>query len=330
MASAHVGTFAGISAGAPRPEILAAAQAARAASADLLIAIGGGSAIDAAKVVQLCLWGDLSTHDDLEPYARGTKKAQPGPQAIRSIAIPTTMSAAEFASLGGSYNPETGRKEPFDHPLFVPVAVVSDPAALAAAPTALTVSTGVRTIDHCVERFCSTRAQPYSDALAVGALKVLLKHLVTIYEGHAELAAYAELQVASWMSMSAVNANVSVGASHAIGRVLGATTGVPHGQTSAILLPAVLAWNEGNDTAAKRQAQLAREIGIDGDLPRYIGDYIAAAGQPRRLSTVGVRRDQFSKIAHDSMIMLQHPSVGGNLRKVESEADVLAILEAAW
>lgn len=331
LGNSHCATYAQISAGSPRSEIVAAAAVAREVSADLLIAIGGGSVVDAAKLVQLCVWEGVVGDEELDRY-RGDalRNLRPRADAIRTIAVPTTLSAAEFASLGGSYNPTTGRKEPFDHPLFVPIAVVADPAALAQSPEQLIVSTGVRTIDHCVERFCSNRAQAYSDALAVGALKVLLRHLIEVHQKRAAPEAYGQLQLASWMSMNAVNAGVPVGASHAIGRVLGAVAGVPHGQTSAVLLPFVLAWNEGDVVAANRQRQLLREVGIEGELPQVIGDCIAALDQPRRLSSVGIRKDQFAKIAQDSMIMLQHPSVSGNLRRVRSEADVLAILEGAW
>ena len=331
LGSSHSATFSKISAGSPRSEILAAAALAREVSADLLVAIGGGSVIDAAKLVQLCIWEGLLKDEELDHYSGDALQTlTPASDPIRTIAVPTTLSAAEFASLGGSYNPATGRKEPFDHPLFVPAVVVADPAALAQSPESLIVSTGVRTIDHCVERFCSNRTHAYSAALATGALRILLQYLIEVHENRATPTAYGQLQLASWMSMNAVNAGVPVGASQAIGRVLGATAGVPHGQTSAILLPAVLAWNEADAVAAKRQRHLLAEIGLEGELPQVIADYIAALSQPRRLSTVGVRRDQFARIAQDSMVMLQHPSVSGNLRKVESEADVLAILERAW
>ncbi|MEH2472534.1 hypothetical protein V1281_006277 [Nitrobacteraceae bacterium AZCC 2161] len=101
-------------------------------------------------------------------------------------------------------------------------------------------------------------------------------------------------------------------------------------QTSAILLPSVLAWNTGDPKASSRQQQLAEEMGMEGQLSHIIGDYIAALGQPRRLSAAGVRQDQFAKIARNSMIMLEHPSVSGNLRRVENERDILEILDHAW
>jgi maleylacetate reductase len=327
----HAATFSQISTNSPSPEILSAANLARTVSADLLVAVGGGSVMDAAKVVQLCVWKNLAVNEDLEKYrGRELLTIDSGADAIRTIAVPTTMSAAEFASLAGSYNPATGRKETFDHPLFVPRTVVADPESLAQTPVALIVSTGIRTIDHCVERFCSTGAQPYSDALALGALKLLLRHLAVVQQGRASAVDFSRLQIAAWMSVSSVDARVPVGASHAIGRVLGAVTGVPHGQTSAILLPSVLAWNAQDPKAASRQQQLAREMGVEGELSQIIGDHIAALGQPRRLSSVGVRKDQFSKIARDSMIMFEHPSVSGNLRRVDSERDVLKILHHAW
>jgi maleylacetate reductase len=331
LGSRHAATFAQISTNSPSADILSAANLARAVSADLLVAVGGGSVMDAAKVVQLCVWKNLALDVDLEQYrGRELQRTDPGADPIRTIAVPTTMSAAEFASLAGSYNIASGRKETFDHHLFVPKVVVADPASLAQSPAALVVSTGIRTIDHCVERFCSTGAQPCSDALALGALKLLLRHLTLVQQGRASAVDYSQLQIAAWMSVSSVDAGVPVGASHAIGRVLGAVAGVPHGQTSAILLPAVLAWNAGDPKALSRQQQLADEMGMEGQLPHIIGDHIAALGQPRRLSSAGVRQDQFARIARDSMIMLKHPSVSGNPRRVENERDILEILDHAW
>lgn len=314
----------------PREDVLAIAAVAREAGCDVLIAVGGGSVIDATKVAQLCLWNDVATTADLDRL-REAAQGSASRSVPQLLAVPTTLSAAEFNALAGVTDAARGRKETFEHPDLAPRWVVLDPAALAQTPPDIVLSTGVRAIDHCVEGFCSLRTNGYHDALAVAGLRTLLRHLPRVAAGDATLADYGELQTAAWMAISGPASGIPVGASHGIGRVLGAVCNVAHGHTSAVLLPAVLRWSACDGPAAERQKGLMERAGLGGpDLAGAIRTAFDALRQPARLADVGVRREQFATIAEYAMAMLQHPSTSGNARPVQAIGDVLEILEAAW
>lgn len=329
----HRGTYAGMRPHSPRECALEAAELARRERAEVMVCVGGGSVIDAAKVAQLCLWQGFRSDRDLQAYrdAGSPDPAGAGDGAVRTIAVPTTLSAAEFNPLAGVTNSATGQKETYHHRLFVPAMVVLDPAALADSPPEIVLSTGIRTIDHCVETFCSTAARPFSDALSVAALKLLLRHLPEVRHGIASPYSYLQLLTAAWMAISGPISGVPVGASHGIGRVLGAVANVAHGHTSAVLLPAVLAWNAQDPVAADRQRQLLAALGLGGDgLADVIDKAIADLGQPRTLSAAGMDRKHFAAVSRFGLEMLGHPSTSGNARPITSERQIEEILEAAW
>jgi len=121
----YAGQFAGVTAHGPRQSVIDGANAARAANADLLVAVGGGSVIDAAKVMQLCLRNavrDAGALSDFVVRGRGDPSTRPADadRWIRMIAIPTTLSAAEFTWFGGSFNPQSGMKEAFSNAMMIP------------------------------------------------------------------------------------------------------------------------------------------------------------------------------------------------------------------
>lgn len=327
-----VGTYAEMRPHSPRECAIESAALARQTDAQIMLCIGGGSVFDAAKVAQLCIWHNFASVADLQAYRdEGCQNLRVPDGAIRMIAVPTTLSAAEFNPLAGVTDSATGKKETYSHHLFVPQMVVLDPAALAESPVEIVLSTGVRTIDHCVETYCSTQARPFYDALAVSALKMLIRHLVEVRRGSATDYTYQQLLTAAWMAITGPISGVPVGASHGIGRVLGAVSNVAHGHTSAVLLPAVLRWNALDPAAAKRQRQLAQELGTgEIDLADLIGDVISDLGQPRRLSEAGMVRSDFDAVTKFGFEMLQHPTTSGNARAISSEREIAEILESAW
>ena len=164
-----VGAFSAIRAHSPREDVVACADAARAAGADLLVAIGGGSVIDAVKVVQLCLWGDVKTVEGVgQLFGRGARDLEPG---VRMIALPTTLSAAEFTPFAGVTDTARRSKEGYGHPRLAPRAVVLDPRLTLETPAQLWFSTGLKAVDHAVEQLCNPERAPYADALAEAGLK---------------------------------------------------------------------------------------------------------------------------------------------------------------
>jgi len=169
-----VGTFDKMPPHTPRGAVIAAAEQAREARADLIVTLGGGSITDGAKAVQLCLGNDIRDAASLD------KVRAPNPvqsSKVRQISIPTTLSAGEFSPISGVTDERTKVKELFRHPDIVPKAVVLDPAVTRHTPMWLWLSTGIRAVDHCVEGICSKEASPYGDASALHGLSLLARGL---------------------------------------------------------------------------------------------------------------------------------------------------------
>ena len=155
------GVFAKIGAHTPRIDVVAAANEARAAGADAIVTVGGGSVTDAAKMVGLCLGNGITDPDQLDAFAAtiapdGTTVRPPvKPPGVRSIALPTTLSAGEFTSFAGCTDTVKHRKQSYGHALMMPRTVILDPAVTVHTPEWLFLSTGIRAVDHAVEDICS-------------------------------------------------------------------------------------------------------------------------------------------------------------------------------
>lgn len=325
------GRFDGVRAHAPRDCIVEGAAAIRAAGADLLLAVGGGSVIDAAKVMSLCVRHGHERIEQLDPHAnRRTPDTGRAPADaehwLRVLAVPTTLSGAEFASSGGATDPRSRMKEAFVEPMLMPVSVILDPAMTFATPLPLMLATGIKAIDHAIERVTSVTANPYSDAVSLLALRLLAQSLPAIRRRPDDPIPRNDAQYGMFMSLAGSASGVAVNVSHAIGHVLGAHAAVPHGETSCVLCPAVLRWHA--DVAADRHRLLCDALGMPGhDAAGAVSSLVASLGLPQRLRDVGVQHGQFADIARKTM----HEALLRNSRKpVRSEADVLEILEIAW
>src|SRR5437660_5281861 len=158
----YAGTFDAMPPHTPREAVVAAANQARAADADLIFTIGGGSITDGAKAVQLCLANDIGTLDGID-QVRAVKAVAPPMTApkIRQISVPTTIAGGEFSAIAGVTNLRSKVKEMLRHPLVMPRVVILDPAITVHTPEWLWLSTGIRAVDHCVEGICSGERHPY-------------------------------------------------------------------------------------------------------------------------------------------------------------------------
>jgi maleylacetate reductase len=326
----HVGTCSAIAAHSPREDVIVAAAQARDARADLLVAVGGGSVVDAAKALQLCLWLGLESPEAMESHvarrmATGEAPALPS-DPIRMISVTTTLSAAEFTSIAGITNSRTHTKEIFSHRLFVPRTVVLDPAATLATPGWLLYSTGIRAVDHAVETFCSPLANPATEALSLQGLRLLSRALPRIKARSDDLEPRLEAQFGMWQAVAAVAAGVGVGASHGIGYVLGGTYGVAHGHTSCVMLPAVLRWNAAEN--AQRQRALSQAMDApDRAAADLVAELIAGLDLPRSLRDVGIKAENLDEIAQRS---LAYEAVRANPRLITRPEHVREILDFAW
>ncbi len=326
------GVCAKIGAHTPRIDVVAAANEARALRADALLTVGGGSVTDAAKMVGLCLGNDVTEPAQLDAFrARirpdgSTERPPVQPPGLRSIAVPTTLSAGEFTWFAGCTDSERQVKESFGHALMMPRSVILDPAATIHTPEWLFLSTGIRAVDHAVEDLCSIDAQPLSDGTSMHALRLLGSGLRAVKADSSDAAARLDCQLGAWMSIMGSQNGVPKGASHGIGHVLGGTAGVPHGYTSCVMLAHVLRFNA--PVNAARQAWVSEALGQPG---APAGDVVAALvaglGLPGRLRDVGVKPEQLARIAEQSM---HDRWVHTNPRRIDGPPAVRALLDAAW
>jgi maleylacetate reductase len=307
----------------PREAVIAAAEQARAADADLIVTVGGGSITDGAKAVQLCLANDIRTVEGIDTV-RSIKGAAPDMTAptVRQISVPTTIAGGEFSALAGVTNLRTKVKEMLRHERVMPRAVILDPAVTVHTPLWLWLSTGIRAVDHCVEGLCSREAHPYADAQALKGLSMLTQALPRVKADSRDLDARMDCQIGTWLSMGPLSSGVPMGASHGIGYVLGAAFDVPHGYTSCVMLPSVMRWNKSAN--AERQALVSAAMGRPGnDAADVLDSFIRNLGMPRSLQDVRIGPEHFDRIAEQAMAT---PWIPRNPRKIDGPAQVREIL----
>jgi maleylacetate reductase len=283
-------------------------------------------------MVGLCLGNDVTTPDDLDRFraviTADGKTYRPPVQApsVRSVDVPTTLSAGEFTAMAGCTDTVRHVKESYAHPLMMPQTVILDPAVTVHTPEWLFLSTGIRAVDHAVEDLCSINPTPFSDGTCMQALRLLSNGLPAVKRDPADMDARLNCQLGAWMSIMGSQNGVTKGASHGIGHVLGGSAGVPHGYTSCLMLPHVLRFNE--PVNAARQAWVSEALGRPGERASdAVAALIGGLGLPQTLRAVGVREDQLDVIAEGSM---HDRYIHTNPRKIDGPAVVRTLLEAAW
>jgi alcohol dehydrogenase len=332
------GTFTQVIPHVPRTMVIAAAEAARRADADLLVTLGGGSCTDTGRATALALAENIKDPADFDRYRADLLGGAPLPSISGNvppqIAIPTTLSAAEYDAVAGITDTQRKTKELYIDLKLVPKVVILDPRLTLTVPMRIWLSTGIKAVDHCVESMYSTNHHPFTDGLTYQALGMLFTGLPMSKEKPQDVGIRGQLLIASWLSMYGIG-NVNLGLSHGIAHQLGARCNVPHGLTSCVMLPAVMEFNRG--ATAERQAQVAKAAGVDiaglsNEEAAAIAceatlDLIKGLGLPYRLRDVGVRREDFAALAEDT---LKDPIVKTNPTPVTSAAQVLGLLEKAW
>lgn len=303
----HAATFSGIRQHVPESGIAEAKQLAGETRADLLVSLGGGSPIDATKAV-----------------ARAISDAND--QLLPQIALPTTLSAAEFSHMAGFTDENAGEKTGFADPRVTPRVVFLDPELTLYTPDWLWSASGIRALDHAVETLYSPGDHPVNDILALQAIGDLFNYLPQAKQDPKNLEAKSRCQLAAWMSFFGP-ATVRYGLSHRLGRIIGATYGVPHGVTSAITLAHVMRYKA--ETEAARLAPIAHMLKlVDGcaSLPEAtlaaadtVAELVKGLELPYRLRDVGVPMDALENIAIKAADQMS-----------EDPAGVLGIVEAAW
>ena len=316
-----VGLFHAIGEHTPFGDVVTAAEAARAANPDIVLSVGGGSIIDAAKAVLICLRENI---DMVAALSARIGQVSDGPGGPRHICIPTTLSGAEHTEFAGGINPATGTKELLGGTHICPHTVILDPAIATYTPESLWLSTAIRSVDHAIEGICAPDSGPLIQAEALGALALFAKSLRRTKQAPDDLTARLESMHAVWLATGSIG-RVMHGASHGLGYLLGALGGVPHGVTSCVFLPAVLDWNL--SVTADKQKQIAAALGAAemsaGDAVRRL---VADLELPGTLAAVGADDALKSQISEYAMA---HPVVLANPRPITTPQDVYEIMALA-
>ena len=251
------------------------------------------------------------------------------------VSIPTTLSAGEFNMGGGNVlDDQAGHKIRVRHPRLYADLIMLDPVMTEGTPDWLWLSTGVKALDHCIERLYSTGNQPAIDAPVLAAAEMLFTYLPKSRESDVDPEARLQCLVAAWMSMMGAP-NFSMGLSHAIGHIIGVHYSVGHGYTSCVTQPYVMEFNR--PVSAAKQALLARSAGLDTRgmsdeaaaeaAARAVDDFIMGMGMPHRLRELEIPEEDLPKIAE---LVLTDGGTRSNPIYITSAEQVMGVLTAAF
>jgi maleylacetate reductase len=332
LGSFFAGCYVGIPPHVPADSVIECAAKAREANADLIVTIGGGSVTDAGKVAALCMQHAIQNSAQFEPFfntldANGNRlEPEFVPPTVRVICIPTTLSGGEFNYRSGVTDPALALKRIIGNPVMIPTAVILSAAVSSHTPPRLFLSTGIRALDHAVETLCSLDANPYTDAMATQAIGLLCDGLRRVNADPTDDQARLNCHVGAWLSMTGVVGRLRMGASHAIGHVLGGSAGMPHGYTSCVMLPAVLRYNE--NALGENSHRISEAMGrVQAHPAELVKQLVQSLGLPSRLRDCGVSREALPDLAKKSM---SESWIYSNPRAIKDWQDVLGILEAAY
>lgn len=292
---------------------------------DVLIALGGGSAIDAAKAIMDFTKKIVNLED------------------IEFIAIPTTSgTGSEVTSFSVITDKQKGVKYPLVSEDLLPDTAILDPELVKTVPDFITADTGMDVITHALEAYVSTAATDFTDALAEKALVLSFKYLLEAYKDGNNMEAREKMHNASCLAGIAFN-SASLGINHSIAHVLGGKFHVPHGRTNSILLPHVIEYNAdivGYDSkkfslAAKKYYNIAKLLGIPANNIRMgvknlifeIKNLQKSMKLPTTLRECNVDLDELAKQRDDIAVKaLEDACTKTNPRK-PSKDDIIRIVE---
>lgn len=298
------------------------------AKANLLIVIGGGSAIDTAKCMNIL----LTEGGDLLADHQGTYTLER--PLLPMIAIPTTAGTGSEMSFAAVIKDTPQKlKISFVSPYLAPNAAILDPEVVSTMPPKLAAMTAMDALTHCVESLHSINHQPVSDALALHGIRLISENIRESCADGKNLEARGNMLIAANMAGLAFS-QAWVGIVHAVAHALGGYCGVPHGLANAIILPYGIEYNI--DFSAAQYAHAAKAWGIPVEAGKEsnaihklideLKKLIADLQIPARLRDAGVKEEDLAKVAEDSMM---DGSMYNNPREATQE-DVEGILQKAF
>jgi acetaldehyde dehydrogenase/alcohol dehydrogenase len=282
---------------------------------DVIIAVGGGSVMDAAKAMRLFYESpELNLRELSLPFLDARKRIASFPQidhTIRLVAVPTTAGTGSEVSPAAVVSVGDRKVTLVDYSLVPDIAIV-DPTLTLSMPQVITADTGIDALTHALEAAVSIFASPFTDAFCMQAVNLILDALPRAYADGSDLKARSAMANAATIAGLAFS-NAFVGLNHALAHAVGARFGIAHGRANAIFLPHVLRYNSSLPTkfmpapgysayvAPQKYAQCAWILGIGGSsesdrrerLFARVDELLAEVGEPATLAELGIVRDEF-------------------------------------
>ncbi len=292
---------------------------------DWIIAMGGGSPIDAAKAMWVFYeYPETSFEDIIQPFSFPTLRKK-----ARFIAIPSTSgTATEVTAFSVITDYEKGIKYPLADYNITPDVAIVDPDLAETMPPKLTAHTGMDALTHAVEAYVSTLNSPFTDPLALKAIQMVFDNLEASFKG--DMKAREDMHYAQCLAGMAFT-NALLGIVHSMAHKTGAAFSaghIPHGCANAMYLPFVIKYNAKDEIALSRYAQIARFIGLSGDsdkslvesLCQKIDEFNVLLSIPRTIKEFGIDEAEFKeKIATISENAIGDACTGSNPRAIDSK-----------
>ena len=315
--------FSAIHANPVGDDVEAGLAAYRSGDHDGVIAFGGGSALDAGKVIAF-MSGQTRPLWDFEDREDWWSRADPvGIAPV--IAVPTTAgTGSEVGRAGVILDEQAGVKKIIFHPKMMPGLVIMDPELTVGLPPHVTAATGMDALSHCIEAYCAPGFHPMADGIAAEGVMLVRQWLPRAVEDGHDLEARGHMLVAAAMGATAFQKGL--GGMHALSHPIGALLGTHHGLTNAVLMPYVLAFNR--SAIEDRVGRLAGYAGLEPSFEAFLAwilELRARLAIPHGLAELGVAADRLDRIAR---MAEADPSAGGNPRPFR-EAEARQVLESA-
>lgn len=294
---------------------------------DIIVAVGGGSAIDTAKGIGLL----ASNGGKIRDY-EGTNKSR--------HAMPPMIAISTTAGTGSEVTQFAVITDDADHSKFTivdwhmtPNVSVNDPELMISMPASLTAATGMDALTHAIEAYVSRNATPVTDAKAYKAVELAARSLEQAVKNGTSIDAREDMCYASFLAGTAFN-NAGLGLVHAMAHPLGGMYNLPHGLCNAILLPHVVRYNI--DGASGKYSELSAAVSSGkpwhserencDSLVRFITGLSRRVGIPAGLSEVGVRKEDLERLAEEAM----EESIGDTNPRAYTASSVLRIFKNAF
>jgi alcohol dehydrogenase len=290
---------------------------------DGVIAFGGGSALDAGKVIAF-MRGQTRPMWDFEDVGDWWTRADPAGIAP-VVAVPTTAgTGSEVGRAGVITNLATRTKKVIFHPRMLPLQVILDPELTVPLPPTLTAGTGMDALAHCLEAYASPFYHPMAEGVAVEGIRLVQGNLLRAYRDGTDLEARGNMLVAAAAGATAFQKGL--GAIHALSHPVGALYNTHHGLTNAVFMPYVLDFNR--EALWDKFDRLAGWLGLDGGFSGIL-DFVLRLrrdlGIPHTLDKIGVDDARFAEMAE---MAIADPTAGGNPRPLTA-ADALDLYQRA-